>query len=190
MLKPVGLGLKAVGVDPDTVSDVIITHMHYDHAGNSRPPAARALPRAGLRNGVRDRSLHVPPPDAPPLRGRGRGLDGAQGLRRPCRVLRWRGDRSRRASRYTRSAAILAACRFCASIPSAARRAGQAMPRTITSTSRPTAPSPCSRTCRRSARGLSHRQAAGAVDEAHRARPRPQGLRSLSRPSRTWKAGP
>jgi glyoxylase-like metal-dependent hydrolase (beta-lactamase superfamily II) len=34
MLKPVGTGLKAVGVDPDTVSDVIITHMHYDHAGN------------------------------------------------------------------------------------------------------------------------------------------------------------
>ena len=33
-LKPVGLGLKALGVDPDTVSDVIITHMHYDHAGN------------------------------------------------------------------------------------------------------------------------------------------------------------
>jgi glyoxylase-like metal-dependent hydrolase (beta-lactamase superfamily II) len=41
MLKPVGLGLKAVGVDPDTVSDVIITHMHYDHAGNSD-----LLPRA------------------------------------------------------------------------------------------------------------------------------------------------
>ncbi|HEX2137007.1 MAG TPA: N-acyl homoserine lactonase family protein [Microvirga sp.] len=34
MLKPVGLGLKAVEVDPDAVSDVIVTHMHYDHAGN------------------------------------------------------------------------------------------------------------------------------------------------------------
>lgn len=34
MLNPVGEGLKAVGVDPDTVSDVIVTHMHYDHAGN------------------------------------------------------------------------------------------------------------------------------------------------------------
>jgi glyoxylase-like metal-dependent hydrolase (beta-lactamase superfamily II) len=33
-LKPVGLGLKAIGLDPETVSDVIITHMHYDHAGN------------------------------------------------------------------------------------------------------------------------------------------------------------
>ncbi|MCB1743307.1 MAG: N-acyl homoserine lactonase family protein [Gammaproteobacteria bacterium] len=27
-------GLKAVGIDADTVQDVIITHMHYDHAGN------------------------------------------------------------------------------------------------------------------------------------------------------------
>ena len=26
-------GLKAIGVDPDKVEDVIITHMHYDHAG-------------------------------------------------------------------------------------------------------------------------------------------------------------
>jgi glyoxylase-like metal-dependent hydrolase (beta-lactamase superfamily II) len=41
MLKPVGLGLKAVGLDPETVSDVIITHMHYDHAGNTG-----LLPRA------------------------------------------------------------------------------------------------------------------------------------------------
>ncbi|MCO5063924.1 MAG: N-acyl homoserine lactonase family protein [Rhizobiaceae bacterium] len=41
MLKPVGLGLKAIGVDPEGVTDVIITHMHYDHAGN-----ADLLPRA------------------------------------------------------------------------------------------------------------------------------------------------
>ena len=27
-------GLKALGVDPAAVEDVIITHMHYDHAGN------------------------------------------------------------------------------------------------------------------------------------------------------------
>ncbi len=29
-----GDGLKLIGVDPDTVRNVIITHMHYDHAGN------------------------------------------------------------------------------------------------------------------------------------------------------------
>ena len=27
-------GLKALDIDPDRVEDVIITHMHYDHAGN------------------------------------------------------------------------------------------------------------------------------------------------------------
>lgn len=29
-----GEGLKAVGIDPDTVQDVILSHMHFDHAGN------------------------------------------------------------------------------------------------------------------------------------------------------------
>jgi glyoxylase-like metal-dependent hydrolase (beta-lactamase superfamily II) len=28
-------GLKAIGIDPASVKDVIITHMHYDHAGGS-----------------------------------------------------------------------------------------------------------------------------------------------------------
>lgn len=27
-------GLRALGIDPDAVSDVIISHMHYDHCGN------------------------------------------------------------------------------------------------------------------------------------------------------------
>jgi glyoxylase-like metal-dependent hydrolase (beta-lactamase superfamily II) len=34
LVKPVGEGLKAIGVDPESVSDVIVTHMHYDHVGN------------------------------------------------------------------------------------------------------------------------------------------------------------
>jgi glyoxylase-like metal-dependent hydrolase (beta-lactamase superfamily II) len=29
-----GEGLRRLGVDPQTVEDVIITHMHYDHCGN------------------------------------------------------------------------------------------------------------------------------------------------------------
>jgi len=32
--RPVPEGLKALDIDPATVTDVIITHMHYDHAGN------------------------------------------------------------------------------------------------------------------------------------------------------------
>ena len=34
IVKPVSDGLTALGIDPGTVEDVVITHMHYDHAGN------------------------------------------------------------------------------------------------------------------------------------------------------------
>src|SRR3954453_17292220 len=32
--RPIDQGLKAIGVDPGAVQDVVISHMHYDHAGN------------------------------------------------------------------------------------------------------------------------------------------------------------
>ena len=35
LIHPVADGLAAAGVDPSAVEDVIITHMHYDHAGNN-----------------------------------------------------------------------------------------------------------------------------------------------------------
>ncbi len=34
IVRPVGEGLRAIGIEPDSVQDVIISHMHYDHAGN------------------------------------------------------------------------------------------------------------------------------------------------------------
>jgi glyoxylase-like metal-dependent hydrolase (beta-lactamase superfamily II) len=34
LLRPVAAGLAAIGVQPQDVQDVVITHMHYDHAGN------------------------------------------------------------------------------------------------------------------------------------------------------------
>jgi glyoxylase-like metal-dependent hydrolase (beta-lactamase superfamily II) len=34
LLRPVGDGLAAIGVEPAAVGDVVITHLHYDHAGN------------------------------------------------------------------------------------------------------------------------------------------------------------
>ncbi len=34
-LRSPGDGLKAIGIDPHKVDDVIISHMHYDHCGNS-----------------------------------------------------------------------------------------------------------------------------------------------------------
>ena len=47
---PVAEGLQAIGIRPDAVEDVIVTHMHYDHAGN------RSLfPRA--RYHVQDREM-------------------------------------------------------------------------------------------------------------------------------------
>ncbi|MEX0409568.1 N-acyl homoserine lactonase family protein [Aquibium sp. LZ166] len=35
IVTPVRQGLAAAGVDPDSVRDVILTHLHYDHAGNT-----------------------------------------------------------------------------------------------------------------------------------------------------------
>ena len=34
LIRPVAEGLAAIEVDPKQVMDVVITHMHYDHAGN------------------------------------------------------------------------------------------------------------------------------------------------------------
>jgi glyoxylase-like metal-dependent hydrolase (beta-lactamase superfamily II) len=34
VLNPVGEGLKALGIAPDAVDNVIISHLHYDHTGN------------------------------------------------------------------------------------------------------------------------------------------------------------
>src|SRR4249919_1583768 len=34
LIRPVEAGLAAIGVDTREVLDVVITHMHYDHAGN------------------------------------------------------------------------------------------------------------------------------------------------------------
>ncbi len=42
LLHSPGEGLKAIGIDPAKVEDVVITHMHYDHCGNSALfPSAR-----------------------------------------------------------------------------------------------------------------------------------------------------
>ena len=41
LIRPVAEGLAAIDIDPGEVADVVITHMHYDHAGN-----AALFPRA------------------------------------------------------------------------------------------------------------------------------------------------
>ncbi|MET0409373.1 MAG: N-acyl homoserine lactonase family protein [Hyphomicrobium sp.] len=49
--RPVAEGLKQVGIDPDSVKDVILTHMHWDHAGNHG-----LFPQA--RYHVQEREMH------------------------------------------------------------------------------------------------------------------------------------
>ena len=34
ILRPVGEGLRCIGIDPEAVEDVVVSHMHYDHCGN------------------------------------------------------------------------------------------------------------------------------------------------------------
>ena len=34
MIKPIGEGLKAIGIDAAEVRTIIVSHMHYDHVGN------------------------------------------------------------------------------------------------------------------------------------------------------------
>src|SRR5580704_16120714 len=34
LLKPIGEGLRAIGIAPETVENVIVSHLHYDHTGN------------------------------------------------------------------------------------------------------------------------------------------------------------
>jgi glyoxylase-like metal-dependent hydrolase (beta-lactamase superfamily II) len=46
-----GAGLKTIGIDADKVADVVITHMHYDHAGG-----LDAFPDARFH--IQDREMH------------------------------------------------------------------------------------------------------------------------------------
>jgi len=34
IVKPIAEGLKSIGIQPDAVQDIIVTHLHYDHCGN------------------------------------------------------------------------------------------------------------------------------------------------------------
>ena len=43
IVKPVAEGLAAIGVDPERVQDVIISHLHYDHCGTTTCFRARAI---------------------------------------------------------------------------------------------------------------------------------------------------
>jgi glyoxylase-like metal-dependent hydrolase (beta-lactamase superfamily II) len=50
LIRSPGEGLRAIGIEPDTVEDVILSHMHFDHAGNHA-----LFPRARFH--VQDREM-------------------------------------------------------------------------------------------------------------------------------------
>lgn len=51
LLRPVEDGLRSIGIDHTQITDVVITHMHYDHAGNQHlfPNARMHLQDAEMR---------------------------------------------------------------------------------------------------------------------------------------------
>src|ERR1700731_2179804 len=72
-------GLTALGIDADTVEDVILTHLHYDHVGNfDRFPKARF--HLQERTGLCHRAVHALSAPVPFVRGRGRMRDRAAEL--------------------------------------------------------------------------------------------------------------
>ena len=75
--------LRLLNIDPDKVTDVILTHLHYDHAGNLDRFPAGAVSRPGSRGRIRHRPLHVPPFPARSVRSGERAGDGPKSLRRP-----------------------------------------------------------------------------------------------------------
>jgi glyoxylase-like metal-dependent hydrolase (beta-lactamase superfamily II) len=51
VVTPIDQGLKRLGIEPDKVEDIIISHMHYDHCGN-----VDMFPRA--RYHIQDKEMH------------------------------------------------------------------------------------------------------------------------------------
>ncbi|MEJ1977030.1 MAG: MBL fold metallo-hydrolase [Acetobacteraceae bacterium] len=76
-------GLALAGIDAATVKDVVITHLHYDHAGcmDSFPAATFHLQDAEMS--FAHRALHVPQRAAHPDGGGRRAAGGAVRLCRP-----------------------------------------------------------------------------------------------------------
>ena len=68
IVKPVRDGLNALGVAPESVAAVIISHMHYDHCGNYDLFPRAAWGRADLLQGLADRPLDLPRPCRPAAR--------------------------------------------------------------------------------------------------------------------------
>jgi glyoxylase-like metal-dependent hydrolase (beta-lactamase superfamily II) len=109
-LRPPGDGLKAIGIDPDSVKDVVISHMHYDHTGNNDlfPNATYHLQDREMRFCTGRCMCHpqCADPSRKPTSRRWWGGCSAGGFSSMMVPTSWRPG-----SAFTMSAAIPTACR-------------------------------------------------------------------------------
>ena len=86
MIKPVREGLLALGIAPETVKNVIISHLHYDHCGNYDlfPQACYHLQDREMAYATGRCMCHRALQAA--VRGRRCRRHGAESFRRPRRV--------------------------------------------------------------------------------------------------------
>ena len=112
--KPIDEGLEAIGIEPDAVKDVIVTHLHYDHTGNYDmfPNARYHLQDCEMAYATGRCMCHAE------LRKPFEAEDVTAMVRKVFEIASrstMAMRNSRPASRCITSAAIRAACRACAS---------------------------------------------------------------------------
>jgi glyoxylase-like metal-dependent hydrolase (beta-lactamase superfamily II) len=100
--------LKLIGLDPGKISDVILTHLHYDHVGNFDK-----LPAANFH--LQETELHY----AVGRYMRYKKLQHSYEIEDVVGMVRANYASFRRESPFTRRRAIRPACSSCACIPSA-----------------------------------------------------------------------
>ena len=86
--------LALVGLDRNTVDDVILTHMHYDHVGTFHRFPEGAVSSAGSRTALHDGPPYASPVSRPLVRGRGCRRHRAAQFR-PARQALQRAGRAR-----------------------------------------------------------------------------------------------
>ena len=189
LLHPVGEGLKALGIEPDKVENVIATHMHWDHAGNYElfPKAryhlqdtemayatGRCMCHPMLRIPFSERDVHAMVSKV--FADRVEFHDGAEELAPGISVHKIGGhSKGLQCVRVKTKRGTVVLSSDC-------------MPSVLAYRRRPRVPDHLFR--RRHARGLQDAPEAGELAPAHRAGARPGGAETLSGgQGRAWRTG-